>query len=154
MMQPGDFIAAIVGPAQQCMFESNVPASVTMAQAILESSWGSSGLAVNGKNLFGIKADASWHGAAITMPTAEYVNGQRVMVNAAFRSYPDWLGSIRDHAAFLVGNPRYAKAFQTTNGEAFAQAIAAAGYATDPNYANLLIQIMRGRNLAQYDEVA
>jgi flagellar protein FlgJ len=153
-MLPGDFIAAIAPAAQQCMFESDVPASVTIAQAILESAWGTSGLAVNGRNLFGIKADASWKGATITMPTAEYVNGQRVMVSAAFRSYPDWLGSIRDHAAFLTGNPRYAKAFEAANSEAFAQAIAAAGYATDPNYAGLLIQIMRGRNLAQYDRVA
>lgn len=152
-MQPADFIAAVAPCAQQCMRDTNVFASVSLAQAILESGWGSSGLATRGFNLFGIKADASWHGDTITMPTAEYVNGQRIVVQAAFRKYAGWLGSIEDHAAFLVANERYAPAFQTTNGEAFAQAIANAGYATDPKYAASLISIMRGRNLAQYDEV-
>lgn len=152
-MQPVDFIAAVSPAAVQCMRATKVFASVSIAQAILESSWGSSGLATEGFNLFGIKADASWHGATISMPTKEYVHGQAVNVMAAFRRYADWLGSINDHAAFLVANHRYAPAFMTSNGEAFARAIATAGYATDPNYAASLIAIMRGRNLAQYDKV-
>lgn len=152
-MQPADFIAAVAPCAQQCMRDTKVFASVSIAQAILESSWGSSGLATKGFNLFGIKADASWHGDTITMPTAEYIHGQRVTVQAAFRKYSGWLGSIEDHAAFLVANKRYAPAFQAANGEAFAHAIAMCGYATDPHYADNLISIMRGRNLAQYDGV-
>lgn len=153
-MQPADFIAAVAPAAQQCMRDTKVFASVSIAQAILESAWGASGLARQGFNLFGIKADASWHGDTITMPTAEYIHGRRVVVQAAFRKYAGWLGSIEDHAAFLVTNKRYAPAFGATNGEAFAQAIAKAGYATDPKYAASLISIMRGRNLAQYDKVA
>lgn len=152
-MQPADFIAAVAPAAQQCMRDTKVFASVSLAQAILESGWGASGLATQGFNLFGIKADSSWHGATITMPTTEYINGSRQTVQAAFRKYSGWLGSIEDHAAFLVANKRYAPAFQTSNGEAFAHAIAQAGYATDPNYASELIAIMRGRNLAQFDEV-
>jgi flagellum-specific peptidoglycan hydrolase FlgJ len=148
------FITKIVQAAQQTMRDSKVPASVTISQAALESSWGTSGLATNGMNLFGIKADSSWHGPTILMPTAEYVNGQRIMVNAPFRKYADWLGSIRDHAAFLVNNKRYAPAFKASTGEQFAQAIAAAGYATDPKYADLLISIMRQHGLAQYDKVS
>jgi flagellar protein FlgJ len=151
-MQPNDFIAAVAPCAQQCMAQSKVPASVTLAQAILESGWGSSGLAVNGMNLFGIKAIGGWTGPTVSMPTREVINGQSVMVQAAFRKYMSWLGSIEDHAAFLTGNPRYKAAFATTNGEDFAHAIAAAGYATDPNYANSLITLMRQHNLAQYDK--
>jgi flagellar protein FlgJ len=153
-MQPSDFIALVAPSAQQCMQASKVPASVTIAQAALESAWGASGLSVRGKNLFGIKADSSWHGPTVTMPTTEFINGQRVTVRAPFRAYSDWLGSIQDHAAFLVANHRYAPAFATTDGEAFAHAIAAAGYATDPNYAALLVSIMRAHDLAQFDKVS
>jgi flagellar protein FlgJ len=151
-MLPNDFISAVAPAAQQCMRQSKVFASVTLAQAILESGWGSSGLAQKGFNLFGIKAIGGWTGPTISMPTREVVNGQSITVQAAFRKYPNWLGSIQDHAAFLTGNPRYAAAFKAANGEAFATAIAAAGYATDPNYANSLIALMRQHNLAQYDQ--
>lgn len=153
-MQPAEFIASIASAAQDCMSESKVPASVSIAQAILESSWGASQLAVQGFNLFGIKADASWGDApTITLPTWEYSGNVRYRIEAAFRKYPSWLGSMRDHAAFLIRNKRYAPAFETTSAEAFAQAIAAAGYATDPHYASSVIALMRIHNLEQYDQV-
>jgi flagellar protein FlgJ len=153
-MLPADFINAIASAAQESMRVTGVPASVSIAQAALESAWGSSQLATQGFNLFGIKADSSWKGATVTMRTAEVIGGQRVMVNAPFRKYANWLGSINDHGDFLGANKRYAKAFKTTDGEAFAKAIADAGYATDPEYAQKLISTMRARNLAQYDKVA
>ena len=151
-MTPEDFISAIGKAAQASAAKTSVPASFTVAQAALESGWGSSGLAVQGKNLFGIKADDSWGGNVIVMNTREYINHEWVMVQAHFRSYPDWQGSMDDHAQFFLTNPRYNDAFQyVADGERFAQAIAAAGYATDPSYARKVISIMRSHGLAQLD---
>jgi flagellar protein FlgJ len=150
-MQPADFLAAVAPSAKLCMAQAKVPASVTLAQAILESAWGGSALATQGFNLFGIKADPSWHGQTITMLTHEVVNGKTIAINAPFRKYTSWLGSVDDHAAFLRGNQRYASAFLTTTAEQFVTRIAQAGYATDPNYASALIFLMRSHNLEQYD---
>jgi len=102
-------------------------------------------------NLFGIKADASWQGPIITQQTAEVVAGKTVTITANFRAYSNWLGSIQDHAAFLLGNPRYRPAFAYTDGVDFAKAVAAAGYATDPDYANKLIEIINAHQLTQFD---
>lgn len=127
---------------------TNIPASFTVAEAALESGWGS---ASPGNNLFGIKADPSWTGPTVSVPTHEFVNGQMVTITAVFRAYPDWLASIEDHATFLTANPRYAPAFAYTCGINFAQAVAAAGYATDPNYAAKIIAIIKAHNLSALD---
>lgn len=145
---PAGFIAAIAPAAQACAKRTGVPASVTVAQAALESSWGRR---APGMNLFGIKADASWHGAVTSQVTHEVVNGETVTITARFRAYSDWQGSIDDHAAFLTGNPRYRPAFTFKDGPNFARAIAKAGYATDPLYADKLIAIMSTRGLGALD---
>lgn len=145
---PEKFIDAIVPAAVRCMKHCGVPASVTIAQAILESAWGKS---VKGMNLFGIKADASWTGPIVTFPTHEVVSGKTIQINAKFRAYSSWDGSIEDHAKFLTENPRYKPAFEFKDGPNFARAIAKAGYATDPTYADKLIAIMRGRDLTAFD---
>ncbi|MDE1006987.1 MAG: glucosaminidase domain-containing protein [Paraburkholderia fungorum] len=147
-MTPAQFVAAISPAAQACMRRTGVPASVTVAQAALESSWGKR---APGMNLFGIKADASWRGPVTSQVTHEVVDGKTVTITANFRAYSDWQGSIDDHAAFLTGNPRYRPAFACKSGPAFAKAIAAAGYATDPLYADKLISIMSARNLNALD---
>lgn len=147
-MQPSDFISAITPAALECAARYKVPASVTIAQAALESGWGAN---APGFNLFGIKADASWTGPVTSFLTHEVVNGQRIEITAAFRAYPDWLGSIDDHAAFLVANPRYKPAFEYSDGPSFASAIAAAGYATDPDYAQKLREIMQEHGLCELD---
>ncbi|WP_321814569.1 MULTISPECIES: glycoside hydrolase family 73 protein [unclassified Paraburkholderia] len=147
---PAQFIAQIGPAAQASMAQTKIPASFTVAQAALESSWGAR---CPGFNLFGIKADSSWVGPVTTQRTAEVVNGKRIVINAAFRAYPDWLGSIADHAKFLTGNPRYAAAFHCTTGPEFADAVAAAGYATDPNYAAKLKSIIAARSLESLDKV-
>ena len=102
-------------------------------------------------NLFGIKADASWHGPITTQKTAEVVDGKTVTITASFRAYGNWLGSIQDHAAFLLDNPRYRPAFAYTDGPDFAKAVAAAGYATDPDYAAKLIEIINAHQLTEFD---
>jgi flagellar protein FlgJ len=145
---PAAFIAAIGPAAQTCMKRTGVPASVTVAQAALESSWGRR---APGFNLFGIKADPSWHGPAVLEVTHEVVHGQPITITAAFRAYDDWQGSIDDHAAFLSGNPRYHAAFACASGIEFAHAIAHAGYATDPQYADKLIEIIHAHDLMALD---
>lgn len=147
-MTPADFIATIGPAAQTCARRTGVPASVTVAQAALESSWGKN---CPGFNLFGIKADSSWSGPFTTQETHEVVRGQTILITAEFRAYQDWNGSIEDHAAFLVSNPRYKPAFATQNAVEFAKQLQACGYATDPLYADKLISIMSTRNLAALD---
>ncbi|MBR8409838.1 glucosaminidase domain-containing protein [Burkholderia cenocepacia] len=145
---PAGFVAAIAPAAQACAKRTGVPASVTVAQAALESSWGRR---APGMNLFGIKADASWRGPVTSQITHEVVNGETISITARFRAYSDWEGSIDDHAAFLTGNPRYRPAFAFKDGPNFARAIAKAGYATDPLYADKLIAIMSTRGLGALD---
>lgn len=154
-MKPDDFIAALAPAARASMARTRIPASFTIAQAALESGWGTSKLAAGAKNLFNIKADKAWHGPMLRMASTECVAGQDVLQPAGWRVYPDWLASIEDHANFLLPtvNPRYARAFtRCDSGEAFAVEVAAAGYATDPNYAAKLIATMRSHNLKQYDQ--
>lgn len=149
-MLPEAFVTAIATAAQASSKKSGIPASFTIAEGALESGWGNH---APGNNLFGVKADASWTGAVTIEKTRECVNNQWVMVQAKFRAYPDWQGCMDDHAAFLTTNDRYAPAFQTSNVEDFTHAIAAAGYATDPNYANEILEIIRAHNLTEYDNV-
>jgi len=148
---PEAFVALIAKYAQGTMQQFGVPASFTIAQAALESGWGKSGLARNGRNLFGIKADKSWVGSVITMPTRERINGEWINEEARFRSYPTWQGSMDDHAHFFIDNPRYKHCFDEVDGQGWARSVAAAGYATDPDYANKVIATMTARNLMQYD---
>ena len=142
----------LVGPAAQaCAKVTNVPASFTVAQAALESGWGRSRLAREGKNLFGVKADVSWHGEVLTLNTREFLHGTWVMVPARWRKYADWQGCMDDHAAFLHQNRRYAPCFVCKTGRAFALAVAQAGYATDPDYATKLIALIDQHGLESLD---
>ena len=132
------------------MRSSNVPASVTIAQAILESGWGRSTLATQGLNYFGIKGSGPC--GSITLPTQEWVNGRYVTVNAAFRQYCTVQQSLEDHAWFFLDNSRYQGAMGAASSPAaFAQQIAAAGYATDPSYASKLISLINDYGLARFD---
>jgi flagellar rod assembly protein/muramidase FlgJ len=153
-MKPDDFIAAISPAARDLASRTKIPASFTTAQAALESGWGASQLAQQGFNLFGVKADRSWTGPTLSLPTTEYVNGKPVTVQAVWRKYESWLASLEDRARFLIDNARYKAAFAHADGEAFATAVQVAGYATDPQYAAKIIAIIRGRNLGALDATA
>ena len=112
-----------------------------IAQAALESAWGAKAI---GHNLFGIKADASWHGLRQTVRTREVIGGQSVMIDAAFRDYASYTDSIADHFAFLHANSRYAAAgvFNAGSDQAYFEALQRAGYATDPHYAASLMNML------------
>lgn len=147
-MPPTAFITMLLKAARECHRETGIPASFTIAQAALESSWGER---VRGCNLFGIKADRSWKGATVSFGTTEHLGGKNVGMVDKFRAYSSWAECMADRARFLKANPRYAACFLETTGEGWARAVAKAGYATDPKYADKLIAVMRGRNMAQYD---
>ena len=146
------FLDRVAADAIKSQRQTGVPASVTMAQALLESGRGESGLAKKGNNFFGIKGKGP--AGSVTMPTKEYLNGRWVTVNADFRKYNSPAESFTDHGKFLRKNSRYAPAFKhMDDGKQFAREIHKAGYATDPGYANKLIGIMKEYGLERFDKI-
>ena len=152
-MTPDQFLAEIGPGAHQSNIDTGIPASITLAQAALESGWGGSGLAMQCKNLFGIKCSANWTGKCQNWPTEEWsVERGWYEIEASFRVYPDWAASLDDHEKFFFQNPRYAPALAVrANPTEWARQIQACGYATDPNYADQLIQIAQQFNLYFWD---
>jgi flagellar rod assembly protein/muramidase FlgJ len=151
---PEEFVRLLTPSALAAMETFAVPASFTIAQGALESGWGKSRLAIDGRNLFGVKADASWTGDIITMYTREFINGTYVMVEAKWRKYPNLQTCLDDHAKFFHNNSRYKDCFQFKDGKRFAKAVADAKYATDPDYANKLIDIIQSRRLDLLDNAS
>lgn len=153
-MNPQEFIDSLTAAAQAAQAKTGVPASFTIAEAALESGWGGSRLATEANNFFGVKADPSWLGYVVVFNTREYLDGQWTMVPARWRKYDSFDACLVDHGNFLRSNPRYEHCFDAPDGEAFARSVQAAGYATDPDYADKLIQIMRLHNLMALDAPA
>jgi flagellum-specific peptidoglycan hydrolase FlgJ len=149
------FIASIGEAAVESADNTGVPASVTIAQAILESYWGSSRLAREANNYFGIKAQTRAGSAgSITFNVWEVIGGRNVMQSQAFRAYNSVAESFVDHGRFFLENGRYAAAMAAKHdARQFAREVNRAGYATDPAYASKLIALMDRYNLYRYDEV-
>jgi flagellum-specific peptidoglycan hydrolase FlgJ len=147
-----DFIAQVGAFAAADMSGSGILASLTVAQAVLESGWGKSALALKANSLFGIKAGADWKGRVFNSKTQECYDGVNfIEVDAAFRAYDSWEQSIADHSAFLTGKMRYAAVVGETDYKTACAAIKAAGYATDPAYAEKLISIIETYDLTAFD---
>ncbi|OYN96969.1 flagellum-specific peptidoglycan hydrolase FlgJ [Propionibacteriaceae bacterium ES.041] len=147
------FFEALAPQARATQAEFGVPAAVSMAQSAQETGYGHS---APGNNYYGIKCFRQVRSPVsfdcADRPTTEWVNGKQVPATESFRSYASMADSARDYGAFLRANSRYAPAFTRTNDpDGFARALQAAGYATDPTYADSLINIMQARNLYQYD---
>ena len=130
------------------MREHKIPASITLAQGLLESGCGNSELALVAKNHFGIKCHKEWTGNTFTMDDDEK--------NECFRSYENAEESFVDHSLFLVGRNRYAALFdlEITDYEGWAKGLKAAGYATNPKYAQLLIARINQYDLTRFDREA
>jgi flagellum-specific peptidoglycan hydrolase FlgJ len=124
-----------------------IPASIKLAQGILESGDGSSRLARDANNHFGIKCHTDWTGKRVYHDDDE--KGE------CFRKYKDPAESYRDHSLFLVERSRYRALFELeiTDYKAWAKGLRAAGYATNPKYSDLLIRIIEDYQLYQYDNV-
>jgi flagellum-specific peptidoglycan hydrolase FlgJ len=151
------FLAAAAGPARASQREFNVPASVTLAQAILESGWGKSKLSMNDRNYFGMKCFGN--PGTIAVGCHEYVTQECDKVTqtcftttATFRVYNSPTDSFRDHGRQLATLSRYKPAFTyAKQPNLFAAEIHKAGYATDLTYTDKLVGIMVKYNLYQYD---
>lgn len=149
-MNRSDFINTIGPMASENMKKTGILASLTIAQAILESGWGESALAAAPNyNLFGIKGD--YNGAYCTFPTSEYINGQWVRVNANFRKYPSWLESLEDHSNLFLKWDRYANLRGCKDYKLACQYVRQDGYATDPSYTSKLINLIEANNLTRFD---
>ncbi|MBD5806274.1 LysM peptidoglycan-binding domain-containing protein [Limosilactobacillus walteri] len=146
------FIQSVAPGAIEGWNKYKVLPSVTVAQAIVESGWGRSGLSTQAHNLFGIKG--SYNGNSITMRTREVYNGRSVYVNANFRAYANNSESVADHGRFLNVNSRYRNLLGDTDYASVARKLRQDGYATDPNYASTLIRFVQTYNLNQLDAVA
>jgi len=150
-----DFIAKVGAFAAADMERSGVLASLKTAQAILESGWGTSALAVNANALFGIKADSRWSGRVYSTATKECYDGVNfTTVDALFRAYDSWEDSLADHSAFLTASARYASVIGERDYKKACTAIHAAGYATDPGYADKLINLIEKYGLTEFDAVS
>lgn len=127
------------------MYYSKIPASVTMAQALLESRFGTSELAVNANNHFGIKCQTGW--------TGEVYHYQDDDDNTCFRKYGSIEESFRDHSHFLMYRPRYQELFKLDPKDytGWAHGLKLAGYATNPNYAPQLLRIIEDYKLYLLD---
>lgn len=150
------FINSIKPGAIDSYRKTGILPSITIAQAILESSWGESNLSKESNNLFGIKADSSWKGDFVIFETKEF---HSTMIQDKFRKYPTVNDSIIDHSEFLRSNPRYEEGgvFNARTYKEQALALQESGYSTaedehgNKTYALMLEQIIRQYNLQIID---
>ena len=145
-----EFVAAVYEAAKVDEAKTGVPAEITTAQAILESRYGKSvPTDINNEqysyNLFGIKG--SGPAGSVTVWTTEYVDGKKIKITADFKTYNNFKESIEDHSEFLMKNKRYKSLFESDDPVVWAKGLQKARYATDPEYANKLIGIMKAWKL-------
>jgi len=142
-----DYIETYKELAISEMEKFHIPASITLAQGLLESGAGRSKLAKYFNNHFGIKCGRSWTGAKT------YHNDDRP--NECFREYDHANQSYEDHSLFLTRNPRYAPLFRLdiTDYKGWAHGLRKAGYATNPRYGDLLVSLIEDYELYEYDRV-
>ena len=148
--QAENFITKVKGGAEALWSVYRVLPSVAIAQAALESAWGTSGLAANHNNLFGIKG--SYGGHTANMTTWEVYGGVTYTIAADFRAYPDWTTSIKDYGVFLNVNSRYKQALGLTDYKKQIKALHEAGYATDPHYQTKIVSIIEANDLTIFDK--
>ncbi|MDU0989850.1 MAG: glycoside hydrolase family 73 protein [Enterococcus faecium] len=148
------FIERLVPHAQELQDGYGVLPSIILGQAILESNWGKSTLASKYNNLFGIKAYGDQK--KVSLETKEFVNEEWITIQGDFKVYDSWEQSMDDHTQLFVQgvdwNPAlYENVITATNYQEAAQALQDAGYATDPGYAQKIIQVIETYQLNQYD---
>lgn len=154
---PKEFVEKLLPLAEQMAPELGVDPRVLLAQAALETGWGKhitadpeSGL--SSFNLFNIKAGSSWGGNTVAVNTLEYVDGIPAQERAQFRAYDGYAQSFADYVEFLKTSSRYQMALeQADNPVRYLQELQAAGYATDPEYAEKISRIMSADVIALLD---
>jgi len=144
---PEQFINTLWPQAERAAAELGVEPRVLLAQAALETGWGGAVIqrpdGTSSHNLFNIKADSRWDGAQVGTRTLEYRDGVAVREHASFRAYDSYEESFSDYVSFLKENPRYREALESSaDPHAYVEALQRAGYATDPEYAQKIGDIM------------
>lgn len=146
-----EFLNKIKDDVIRDMKDTGILASLTAAQAFIESNKGNSGLTQKANNLFGMKG--TYNGSFVTMKTKEYVNGKYVVVDAAFRKYPDWLTSIHDHSGLFLRLARYKNLIGERDYIKACRKVQADGYATSPSYADTLVRTIQKYRLYEWDQM-
>ncbi|MEW6765429.1 MAG: flagellar assembly peptidoglycan hydrolase FlgJ [Pseudomonadota bacterium] len=152
--EPSRFVQDLMPHARVAASRLGVDPQVLIAQSALETGWGKHLPAGEGGgtslNLFGIKAHADWTGNKTVASTLEFEGGAMVRKNEAFRAYGSIRAAFDDYVDFLQSNPRYSEALKHAgDSERFVRELQKAGYATDPQYANKILSILRDSPLAQ-----
>ncbi|MBI1183610.1 LysM peptidoglycan-binding domain-containing protein [bacterium] len=152
-LTPEEYISTYKAIAISEMHQHGIPASITLAQGYLESGCGNSDLAVKAKNHFGIKCHSDWKGETFYIKDDDK-NEHGELIESCFRVYKSAEESFVDHSEFLTGRSRYAFLFElrTTDYKGWAHGLQKAGYATNPKYADLLINIIERYELYNYDK--
>ncbi len=145
-----DFIETILPYALKNQQLHNILPSITLSQAILESSWGESVLSKQYNNYFGIKS-INEADNRIVFNTNEYVKGKLTVRSAAFRAYDSVEASFTHHGLLIGATKRYKSVVQAKEYKEAAEQLYASGYATDPAYPQKLINIIQEYMLYQYD---
>ncbi len=148
-----DFVNRMLPHAMRASQMTGVPPHLMLGQAALESGWGKREILMpdgsNSYNLFGIKANAGWHGKVAEVMTTEYKNGVAHKQVEKFRAYDSYTDAFKDYSGMLGSNPRYASVMQQGGDTVgMAQALQKSGYATDPKYADKLVNVMRQMNIS------
>lgn len=143
-----NFINSIKDGAMESQRKYNILASLTISQAIVESGWGRESI---GNNIFGIKVGSNWKGKKQLVDTREFVNGEWINIKAWFRDYDSIADCIEDRNKFLQ-YPRYKKVLTSKNYKEACIEISKSGYATDPNYTKMLIDIIEQNKLYEFDK--
>lgn len=150
---PKEFASQVWPHAVEASRLTGIPPQFLVAQSALESGWGKSEIrkadGSSSHNLFGIKAGPGWRGESVAVTTTEYVDGKPQQVVENFRAYASYADAFRDYAGLLRNSPRYGGVIGTQDGTEFARRLQAAGYATDPKYAEKLASIINGPTLRQ-----
>lgn len=144
------FLEKSVPHAIHIQVQYGIPASAVLSMAIYESAYGTSKLAKEHNNFFGMKAFDSWEGSiAANMPTRD--NGVRTTAN--FRAYKDILEGFKGYVEFLHASKRYEDAFSKTSGVDFVRSILSAGYCPDRDYLQQIRTIMSRHHLDELDDI-
>lgn len=133
------------------MVSSGILASLTAAQAFIESNRGNSGLTQKANNLFGMKG--TYQGQSVIMKTKEFKNGKYIVVDAAFRKYPSWKESIADHSSLFNRLERYKNLRGLKDYKLACRYVQQDGYATSPSYADTLIRTIEKYKLYEWDNL-
>lgn len=143
---PTEFVNAIKVEAERVAERLGIEPEILIAQSALETGWGkyviSDSIGRSSNNLFNIKADSRWDGGRVGVTTLEYSDGIPQKENANFRRYQNVSDSFTDYAQFIMSEPRYQNAHQSDNGRDYIIELQQSGYATDPNYAKKVIELL------------